>query len=139
MSTAAITLAIAQTLLYGDAKAPDCSKATDQVACLIDARFAADKKAQALAAQLYRDTGDVAGLGAEEIMDGGYRGKIHLVPQLPVDGYRKHLGWVVAAMTSIEAFTRSSSMANRRPRIAGATSRFGSCARSASARRVRTR
>jgi hypothetical protein len=104
MSTAAITLAIAQSLLYGDAKPPDCSKATAPVACVIDARFAADQKAQALAAQLYRDTGDIAGLGADEIMDGGYRGKIHLVPELPVGKYRKHLEWVTAAMTAIEAF-----------------------------------
>src|SRR5258708_2059000 len=104
MATAAITLAIAQTLLYGDTKAPDCSHDPDPVACTIDARFSADTQAQALATQLYRATGDVAGLGSDEIMNGGYRGKIHLVPELPIGKYRKHLVWVSAAMTSIDGF-----------------------------------
>ena len=38
------------------------------------------------------------------MIDGGYRGKIHLVPQLPVGGYRTHLSWVAAAMQDIDAF-----------------------------------
>lgn len=68
------------------------------------ARFSADPKAQAVALALYRDTGDTADVGPEEIMDGGYRGKIHLVPQLPVGKYRTHLVWVAAAMKDIDAF-----------------------------------
>ena len=71
---------------------------------MIDKRFAADANARALATKLYADTGDVAGVGSDEIMDGGYRGKIHLVPELPVGGYRKHLAWVAAGMTSIDGF-----------------------------------
>jgi hypothetical protein len=102
--TGAITLAIAQALLFGDAKAPDCTADKDPVACLIDKRFAGDAKARDLATKLYADTGDVAGVGRDEIMDGGYRGKIHLVPELPVGGYRKHLTWVGAGMTSIDGF-----------------------------------
>jgi hypothetical protein len=97
-------LVVAQALLFGDAKAPDCAKDGDPIACLIDARYHADAKAQPIAAQLFRDTGDIAGLGIDEVMDGGYRGKIHLVPELPIGGYRKHLVWVAASMTSIEDF-----------------------------------
>ena len=67
-------------------------------------RFAGDAKAEAIAVALYRDTGDVADVGADEIMDGGYRGKIHLVPQLPTGGYRTHLVWVASAMKDIDAF-----------------------------------
>jgi hypothetical protein len=37
-------------------------------------------------------------------MDGGFRGTIHLVPQLPIQGYRKHLSWVVAATHSMDKF-----------------------------------
>jgi len=99
-----LALVVAQALLFGDAKAPDCSKDADPVACLIDARYHGDAKAQPIAAQLYRDTGDIAGLGVDEVMDGGYRGKIHLVPELPVGGYRKHLAWIATAMTSIDGF-----------------------------------
>ena len=84
--------------LLGDAKA--CS----DVPCLITARYAKDDKARTLALALYAATGDIAGLGVDEIMDGGYRGKIHLVPQLPITGYRSHLEWSSAAMTSIDGF-----------------------------------
>ena len=37
-------------------------------------------------------------------MDGGYRGKIHLVPQLPIGSYRNHIVWVSAAMTAFDEF-----------------------------------
>ncbi len=90
----------AAKLLYGTATPPTC----DSVECLIDARYSADAKAKALARALYDASGDVVGLGEDEIMDGGYRGKIHLVPQLPIGGYRVHLAWVSAAMHDIDAF-----------------------------------
>jgi hypothetical protein len=89
-------------LLYGTAEPPACT--AEPIPCLLDARYAADPKAKALALALFRDTGDLAGLGHEEIMDGGYRGKIHLVPQLPIGAYRDHLTWVAAAMKEIDAF-----------------------------------
>ncbi|MGE5183478.1 MAG: hypothetical protein ACM31C_15510 [Acidobacteriota bacterium] len=99
-SQVVIAFATALQLLYGDARAPECST----VECLLDGRYAADAKARALALALYADGGSVAGVGADEVMDGGYRGKIHLVPQLPVGGYRGHLAWVGAAMHEIDAF-----------------------------------
>jgi hypothetical protein len=42
--------------------------------------------------------------GTDEILDGGYRGKIHLVPQLPTGKYRQQLVWVTSAVTWIDAF-----------------------------------
>jgi len=42
--------------------------------------------------------------GAEETMDGGYRGAIHLVPQLPVRRYKQHLVWVTKAWVDIDTF-----------------------------------
>jgi hypothetical protein len=42
--------------------------------------------------------------GVDEIMDGGYRGQIHLVPQLPEGKYKKHLAWTTKAFTDIDAF-----------------------------------
>jgi hypothetical protein len=104
MSGVTWVVAVVQALLFGDAHAPDCSKATDQVACLIDARFAKDAKAQTLAAELYRTSGDIAALGVDEIMNGGFRGKIHLVPEPPIGKYRKHLEWVSAAAGSLDNF-----------------------------------
>jgi hypothetical protein len=97
----AIAFATAAKLLFGDATAPDTCTSVD---CLIEARYASDAKAKAIALALYRDTGDIAGVGADEIMDGGYRGKIHLVPELPVGSYRGHLAWVAGAMKEIDGF-----------------------------------
>jgi hypothetical protein len=99
-SPPAIVVAAAAHLLFGGARAPDCA----DVECLIRARYAGDAKAASLALALYSDTGDVAGVGADEVMDGGYRGKIHLVPQLPTGGYRAHLAWVAAAMKDLDGF-----------------------------------
>jgi hypothetical protein len=93
----AIELAVAKTVLPG---ADDCA----DVECLIDRAYRADAKARQLAHALWKDSGDLAGLGPEEVMDGGYRGQIHLVPQLPVASHRKHLAWVVEATRAIDRF-----------------------------------
>jgi hypothetical protein len=53
--------------------------------------------------------------GHEEIMDGGYRGKIHLVPQLPQGRYKKHLEWVTQAMDHIDAFFTGLSLPDPAP------------------------
>ena len=73
-------------------------------ACMIESAYAADPKAQALALALFHDTGTIAGVGPEELMDGGYRGTIRLVPQLPLGKYRKHLTWTDDALRSIDTF-----------------------------------
>lgn len=74
------------------------------VECLLAAAYADDPQAKALALALFRTTGDVAGVGPEELMDGGFRGKIRLVPQLPKRAYRQHLAWVATAMTEVDTF-----------------------------------
>ncbi len=91
------TLAEAQALL------PTVTACTS-VPCLLEAGYAADPAARALALALWRDRGDVAGVGPREIMDGGYRGKITLVPQLPSGRYRTHLAWTSAALRSFDDF-----------------------------------
>lgn len=73
-------------------------------ACLIENAYVADPKAQTLALALFHDTGTIAGVGPEELMDGGYRGTIRLVPQLPLGKYRKHLTWTTDALRSIDMF-----------------------------------
>lgn len=80
--------------------ARDCADIT----CMIDRAYKSDARARALAHALYRDTGSVAGVGPREIMDGGYRGKIQLVPQLPTGKYRQHLAWAHQAFLDIDAF-----------------------------------
>jgi len=53
---------------------------------------------------LWSETSDLAGAGAEEELDGGFRGKIQLVPELPLRGYRRHLAWVLAGTRGIDRF-----------------------------------
>jgi len=95
----AVALDAAQAIL-----APGRTSACTDVGCLIDAAYSGDKKSRELAHALFDATGDVAGVGPAELMEGGYRGTIKLVPQLPTGGYRKHLVWVDAAMRSIDAW-----------------------------------
>jgi hypothetical protein len=63
-----------------------------------------DPKAKAVAKDLFDSLGHVTGVGADEEMDGGYRGKIHLVPELPMGKYRQQLVWVASALTAIDTF-----------------------------------
>ena len=88
--------------------------ACPSVECLLEHAYHTDPKAAELALKLWRESGDVAGVGAEEVMDGGFRGTIHLVPQLPIDIYRKHLGWVVDGTHAIDDFF-STLYANQAP------------------------
>jgi hypothetical protein len=93
----AIDLTLAKTVLPG---ADDCG----DVECLIGHAYRADPKAAQLALALWTTSGDLAGVGADELLDGGYRGKIRLVSQLPIKRYRRHLAWVSEATRSIDAF-----------------------------------
>jgi hypothetical protein len=71
------------------------------------AAYKPDPDAATIARALYVDYGDIATVGAEEDMDGGYRGTIHLVPELPIKQYRKHLEWVAAALKEFDAFFKA--------------------------------
>lgn len=96
-ATPIVELAAAKRLL-------PTSVACDDVACLIEQAYRADAKASRLALELFQATGDVAGIGPEEVLDGGFRGTIKLVPQLPQGGYRKHLSWVSNGAQAIDHF-----------------------------------
>lgn len=84
--------------------------------CLIERAYKLDDKARQLALALWSDSGDLAGVGPDEIMDGGYRGQIHLVPQLPIGPHRQHLAWVAEAMRSIDRFFHDAFIDHAPPR-----------------------
>ena len=73
----AVAFATAKVIL------PNASTTCTDIVCLLEDRYRGDAKAKPLALALFRELGHVAGVGPEEIMDGGYRGKIRLVPQYP--------------------------------------------------------
>jgi hypothetical protein len=104
----AITVVTAHRLLFvdGDTVTPSCpaGSRTDQIHCLLALRYAADARAAELATSLFDATGDVAGVLPAETMEGGFRGRLRLVPELPVAKRRGHLEWVVAAATDFDDF-----------------------------------
>lgn len=97
----------AERVLYLGAAPPSACAAEvgdARVRCLVSARYASDPVARDIALSFFAATGDVAGVGPEQEIDGGYRGRIKLVPELPIGAYRKHLTWTRDAMTSFDAF-----------------------------------
>ena len=93
----AVSLIAAQNILP---RAPECSA----IPCTLAHAYRADPEAAAAALALWSESGDVAGVGEEEELDGGFRGAIRLMPELPVRGYRKHLEWVLAGTRGIDHF-----------------------------------
>lgn len=106
-----IRAAKAAQLLFeseGPSQLARCSaKEQAQVACLIAAAFAKDRRAKKLALELYQRSGSVAGLEPKRTMNGGWRGFIQLVPERPIGRHRRHLGYLVAAARDFETFFSS--------------------------------
>ena len=75
-----------------------------QIRCLIEARYEHDVEAAKIAVALYERMGTIAGLLVEQDFDGGYRGKLHLVPHLPEGEDRKHLAFVAGALYELDDF-----------------------------------
>lgn len=82
----------------------DGERDKEAIRCLLNTRFSGDAAARDLAIGLYDKVGTVTGLIREHMMDGGWRGELHLVPELPVGQYRKHLQWVKTSFDDIDAF-----------------------------------
>ncbi len=107
-----IPAAKAEELLFLDAaeKEPSvlaCRREPDEdarIRCLLAARYAADPTAAGEALALYLRAGGIAGVLPEEEMEGGFRGRIHLVPEAPLGPERRHLQWVTAASVDFDGF-----------------------------------
>src|SRR5688500_16866238 len=88
-NAAAIDVAMARDILFAaDNTMPpaDVCASGDgvaQIGCLIDLRYAADKRAAKIARELHARTGSVSGILPEQDFDGEYRGMLHFVPHLP--------------------------------------------------------
>lgn len=83
---------------------PDGGGGDGEIRCLIEARYEGDAAGARTAVDMFAQSGSIAGLEREQDMDGGFRGRIHLVPELPVGHHARHLGWVAAASRDFEAF-----------------------------------
>jgi hypothetical protein len=67
-------------------------------------RFAPSPAAKAVALDLYARFGDAVTTLPEQDMAGGWRGPLHLVPELPVGKYARHLDWIRAGLAEHDAF-----------------------------------
>jgi len=94
----AISLGDAKKLLFPDGlpAGTSCENADERahIRCLIEARYKDASSAKTLALALYESSGSVAGVEQPYIMEGGFRGSIKIVPELPVGRYEKHLDWI---------------------------------------------
>ena len=77
---------------------------SDAIECMLKVRYAKDEVAQADALSLYRVAGWVAGLEHAREMDGGWRGLLQLVPELPVRQHRRHLKWMKHSANEMSRF-----------------------------------
>lgn len=75
-----------------------------RITCLLQLRFDADAEAKESALALFREGGIVTGVNPELEMDGGWRGVLRLVPELPVGPHRRHVAWVAAAHRDLDSF-----------------------------------
>ena len=102
--------AAAEKVLFLDevpAEAAACREREDDqaaVRCMLELRYAADPAAAKSALSLYDQSGDVAGLEVAHAMDGGWRGQLQLVPELPIGRHRRHLAWIAEAAADFDAF-----------------------------------
>jgi hypothetical protein len=97
---------VAPTLFPGGTP-PRCAAIADEpalVRCLFAARYDGDAAAGAEAVALFEASGDVAGVLPEQDMEGGFRGRLHLVPEPPLGKHRKHLGWITLARKDFDGF-----------------------------------
>ncbi len=76
----------------------------DRVACLVSQPLARDETAAITARAMLASSGHVVGLERAHVMDGGFRGRLQLVPEPPIGAHRKHLEWVAAAAHDFDRF-----------------------------------
>jgi len=75
-----------------------------RIRCLVARRYERDARAARLARAVYDLTGTVVGLEPARRMDGGWRGKLRLVPALLVGRHRRHLKRIAVALRDIDSF-----------------------------------
>ncbi len=106
------TLAALDASLFLDApsgsaeRLRSCETAPNPGHCLLGLRFTRDAEARAIAEDMLDRFDSPAGVERDHIMDGGYRGMIHILPRTPEGANRTHLAWVRHALDVFATFFR---------------------------------
>lgn len=87
----------------------------ERVRCLLGLLFDGAPRQAAVATELYDRGGHVVGVERAWVMDGGFRGTLRLVPELPVGRHARHLDWVAAALDDFGSFFDALSARAPRP------------------------
>jgi hypothetical protein len=88
----------------GVTRCRDLGDAEAGVRCLLGIAYDGDERARALVLALYQEDGIVTGVEPRQTMDGGWRGQLELVPELPVGRYRRHLEYLLPAYRDFRSF-----------------------------------
>ena len=104
----AISADEAATLLFpGEAPAAATCVEPDpraRIRCLLGKKYEAHASARTTVLSLYDKTGSVIGVEEPYVMEGGFRGSIRIVPEMPVGKYEKHLTWIAEASADFDTF-----------------------------------
>lgn len=106
------TLAALDAALFLDAPAGSvdrlrtCAAEANPGHCLLGLRFTRDPAARAIAEDMLDRFDSPAGVERDHIMDGGYRGMIHILPRTPEGAHRTHLAWVRHTLDVFATFFR---------------------------------
>jgi hypothetical protein len=85
-----------------DSGCPKDASIDARVLCLLAWRYRGSGSGLELALRLYNDHGNVAGVERSRVMDGGFRGRIQLVPSWPQYRNQRHLAAIIHAHDAIE-------------------------------------
>ena len=106
------TLAALDAALFLDAPAGSadrlrtCAAEANPGHCLLGLRFTRDAAARTIAEDMLDRFDSPAGVERDHIMDGGYRGMIHILPRTPEGANRTHLAWVRQTLDVFATFFR---------------------------------
>lgn len=74
----------------------------DAIRRRIEMRWSGVADVRDVALELWDQHHVVVGLEPDQWMDGGFRGRLHLVPEIPTGRHARHLGWVRDAHATID-------------------------------------
>jgi hypothetical protein len=83
-----------------------CSNTPNPAHCLLGLRLSKDEAARAIAEDMLDRFDSPVGVERDHIMDGGYRGMIHILPRTPEGPHRTHLAWVRGSLDVFATFFR---------------------------------
>ena len=87
-------------------KCPQADTAA-RIQCMLRTRYRRDRRAYRMVRKIYVQSGWVVGLEPAWWMNGGWRGRVRIVPQLPIRRYRYHLRYLQKTVRDYRFFFKN--------------------------------